>query len=209
MKKSLLVLGMMVMVLPGVVVAGQPTAEERAAIKASKQAQIQAMKEEAKKQKAAEIAKYKEGLSKIKDERKKQQLEQFRVRWCDLNRKRVESGLAGLNRMGEILLKVEAKAGVAKTNGKDIATVTAAITAAKTRIEEAKTAVSAQSQMDCSALAISTEKNLGQDVKNQVSNLERTWNEINQKVKIARKAVSDSIVALAKITGETIPAGKQ
>ncbi len=150
-------------------------------------------------------ARFEENLAKIKDETKQRLVERIGTQMCNINKNRTSTMMNQLNRMGQILEKVELRAASASARGKDVGAVKTAVERAKSRIAEAKTAVSNQANADCTINISGSTTGLSGEVGRAVSGLEQTLRGVNEKVKIARTAVSDAIRALAKVMGTPLP----
>lgn len=150
-------------------------------------------------------ARFEENLAKIKDETKRKLVERIRTQMCNINRNRTITMMSQLNRMGVILEKVEIRAASASAVGKDASGVMVAVDRAKSRIDEAKAAVSKQSNADCTMNISGSVTGLSGEVGRAISDLEQTLKGVNEKVRIARTAVADAIRALAKLMGSPLP----
>lgn len=194
-----------VVVVSKVVAKAGLTEEQMTQFRLEKQALIEQHKAELRKQKQESMEQYKENMAKIKDQKKQQKLERIRTQMCTINQNRTNTMMGQLNRMLDIITKVENKMGVAKASGKDVSSVVTAIGVARTRIDEAKAAVSAQAEADCVINISGSSASLSAEVGRAVSGLEQTLKTVNEKVKSAKVAVSDSIRALAKVMGNPLP----
>lgn len=147
----------------------------------------------------------KDRLAQIRDARKKQIVERFNTRMCEVQKNRVAAMKRHLQTMGNILQRVEEKAAAAKARGKDVLAVEAAVTAAKAAIARAQTAIDAINTQDC-GLTISGEVSaLRSEINAAWQTLRSQLNTAHESVKEARKAVGEAIRALAEGLGEPAP----
>jgi hypothetical protein len=197
-----------VVVVNRVVAKTELTEEQRTQMRLEKQAQIEGYKAELKKKKQEMMEQYKDKLSLIKDEKKKQKVEKIRTQMCTINQNRTNTMMGQLNRMLDILVKVETKMGVAKASGKDVSSVVTALAAARTKIDEAKAAVSAQAGAECVLNISGSSSTLSGEVGKAISGLEQTLKSVNEKVKGAKDSVSEAIKVLAKVMGTPLPTTK-
>lgn len=121
---------------------------------------IETVREEAKKAAETRRVELKDKISKLRDEKKKQIATRLDKQLAHLNAKWTDHFNNVLNRLSEILSKVELRANKAETNGKDITAVKTAITNAKTAIATARAAVEAQAKKTY-ITTFSSEKELG------------------------------------------------
>lgn len=157
---------------------------------------IEAIREEAKKAAETRRAELKDKISKLRDEKKKQiatrldeQMARFNARWTDhFNNV--------LNRLSEILAKVELRANKAETNGKDVAAVKTAIANAKTAIATARAATETQAKKTYIA-TFSSDTELNAAFKVVREQLKKDLFELRDgAIKNAREAVKNAHQAL-------------
>ena len=123
--------------------------ELNAQLKATQEAakkRIEAAREEAKKAVEARRTELKDKISKLRDEKKKQIATRLDKQLTRLNAQWTDHFNNVLNRLSEILSKVELRADKAGADGKDVSAARAAVQNAKTTIETARTAVETQAQ---------------------------------------------------------------
>jgi hypothetical protein len=101
-------------------------------------------REEAKAKMEAQREKARQKLSEIKDKEKQQKAERVADQFDNLNKKWTGHFTQQLDKLGNVLIKIQERADIAARNGKDIAAVSIAIQSSKTAIEVAQVAVSAQ-----------------------------------------------------------------
>lgn len=119
---------------------------------------VEAVREEAKKAAEMRRTELKDKISKLRDEKKKQAATRLDEQMARLNARWTDHFSNVLNRLSEILSKVELRANKAEVNGKDVAAVKTAIQNAKTAIATARVAVETQAKkiyMPC-ILGVST-----------------------------------------------------
>lgn len=121
----------------------------RAEIKNTAREQMEAKREEAKQR-----------ISGIRDKKKQELALKLANQFEELNKKWTDHFIQLLERYEAVLVKIQERTDIAATNGKDITAVNSAIQSADTAIENARTAVVAQSAkayvLDASALANTT-----------------------------------------------------
>lgn len=114
------------------------TAREEAKVR------IETAREETKTRMETKREESKQRLNDIRDKKKHQMAERFTEQFDKLNKKWTDHFMQLLDRHTAILLKVQKRADIAATKGKDITAASAAIQSAKTAIESARAAVVAQ-----------------------------------------------------------------
>lgn len=107
---------------------------------------IEAIREEAKKVAETRRAELKDKISKLRDEKKKQITTRLDEQMARLNARWTDHFNNVLNRLSEILAKVELRADKAQAAGRDVSAVRTAIANAKTAIATARTAVEVQAK---------------------------------------------------------------
>ncbi len=171
---------------------GSAYARENAASRAS---ELKEMRKEAKET-------YKEALEKIKDERKKLIVESLQNRLCNLNTRRVETMTKHLDTMSTILDRVTQKS--ASLSAEKKAPVTTSVDKAKAAILEARTAVANQKNRSCTITLSGSESSLRSEVNSARAAFEQSLKDTMAKVESARRAVKDSVKALAFALGESL-----
>lgn len=157
---------------------------------------------------ASREAEFKANLQKIKDTRKQTVVSNISDRIANRNTLWVSHWNVVTKRLSTILDKIQARATEASTKGKDITSVTAAISSARTAIASAQSAIDAQSGRTYS-IDISTEGNLGQSVKTTLSSFQSEVKSVISLLNTARKAVDAAFVALKTVVGTEAPATTQ
>lgn len=105
---------------------------------------MEAVREEAKERMETKREEAKQRLSDIRDKKKQQMAERLAEQFDNLNKKWTDNFIQQLDHYGAILLKIQERADIAATNGKDITATNSAIQSANTAIDTARTAVIAQ-----------------------------------------------------------------
>lgn len=147
---------------------------------------------------------FRQKVSTISDTTKKATVERLNTTLNDVNTKRTDALLAYLNRTSDLLTKVQTRTTTAKAAGKDTSKVDAAIVKAQADITKAKTAILVQAGKIYTA-TITSEKALKTDMGKTMSQLQADVGSVRTLVLAAHKSVSDAIVALAAVLGETLP----
>jgi len=136
-------------------------------------------------------------LAKI-SEQKKNIIERIYERVNELNKRITDYYLDVLEKLGEILAKIESRAEKFKAQGANTNEVEKCVGNAKTKIEKAKDAVLAQAQKVYSAPQVTTEKNLKLNVGAIRKQLYYDLKAVEKSVKDARSAVQNCAVLLGK-----------
>jgi hypothetical protein len=138
---------------------------------------------------------FKEKLQEIKDTRKKQILEKINNRICVVNKNRLVLATKHLDKIEEILDKVASRS----------AGIEEAITIARQTISEARTAITTQSEKDCTIAISGDELKLGVEVRSAVGTFGDELKAVHTKIKDARMATAVVIQKLALILGGEVP----
>lgn len=146
---------------------------------------------------------FKEKVATIRDEKKKMTVENIQDRMTKLNQERTDIMAKHVSKMSEIVGSITEKTEEQKIAGSDVSRILAAITSSEEAISAAQTAVTSQAGKTY-VVTITSETNLKSDVetvrRTMVSDLKKT----QEKIIIARKAVSLAIIELAKSRGEVV-----
>lgn len=157
---------------------------------------LETVREETKKATEALRVEFKDKISKLRDERKKQIATRLDKQLAHLNTQWTDHFNDVLNRLSEILSKVELRADKAQTNGRNVSTVKTAIGNAKTAIESARTAVRTQAKKTY-IVTFSSEKELGTAFKAVREQLKKDLFGLRDgAMKSAREAVQNALQAL-------------
>lgn len=166
--------------------------------------EVKTQREETKAEFEAKREAYREKFTTLRDEKKKDILENLAQRITKINAERIERMTAHVAKMNEILQRIVAKAAEEKDKGRDTASVDSAVSAAQSAIVAAQDAVAIQAGKEY-IVAITSETNLKNDVGLVKRTLESDMKAVHEKIVAARKAVSSAIRVLATLRGETVP----
>jgi hypothetical protein len=199
--RSIILLGIMVLVLilPLAARAEDATAGSRVRNQAWEQ-----VRERVRQQQQTLLSRYREKFGQLKDARKRALVDRLNNRICTLNRNRVTIMNKHLDRMLVITERVEEKVSNLKTQGKEAGKVEEAIQKARTAIDTARSAVNTQAVRECAINISGSDTTVGADIRKAVSQLETEIKAVREKVTLARKAVSQAIIALAKVWGTDV-----
>lgn len=162
---------------------------------------IEAIREEAKKAAEKRHAELKDRINKLRDEKKKQIATRLDEQMNHLNAVWTDHFNNTLDRLSEILSKVELRADKAGANGKDVSAARTAIQNAKTAIETARNAVEAQAKKTYTA-TFSSEKELGAAFKAVKEQLKKDLFGLRDgAMKSAREAVQNALRSLKGVSG--------
>ncbi len=148
---------------------------------------------------ASKAATLKNKLRAFRDQRKAKLAEKVNERLSMINKNRTEQMLKRLDRMSEVLTKLEKRIGEV-SNKPQVSSVQAAITTAKSDIEKAKAAVEDQSQKDYT-IQISSEATVKADAKAARDSLHQDLKAVHELVIKARQSVSSAIKTAATNLG--------
>jgi len=176
--------------------------ELNAQLKATQEAakkRIEAAREEAKKAVEARRTELKDKISKLRDEKKKQIATRLDEQMARLNVQWTDHFSNVLNRLSEILGKIELRATKAETSGKDVTAVKTAIQNAKAAIETARTSVETQAKKTYVA-TFSSETGLGAAFKAVKEQLKKDLFGLRDgAMKSSRDAVQSALQALKSL----------
>lgn len=145
----------------------------------------------------------KERLTKIKDERKKQVVERIDKSLDALNERVTKHFLSALEKLEDILARINERTDKAEGQGTDASSVDTAIAVAQAAINDAKAAVEVQADKTYT-LTINTEDKLREDVGKTRQALHADLRAVQEKVKVARDAVHEAARAFAKVHGRDL-----
>jgi hypothetical protein len=140
---------------------------------------------------------FRQKLVQLRDERKAKVVENINSMLCTKNKNHTDALFRQLERLGKILDRIEA-------TGKADAGVVTSVSAARTAIATAKTAVEAQAAKPCSINFSGDKTKLGGEVKAAIETMRKDLLSVREKVKAARVETRKAIVALGKVLGENL-----
>lgn len=144
----------------------------------------------------------KENLKKISDTRKQTAVENIDKKIEERNSHWVTHWNNVLTRLLAVVTKIEAKSAELASNGKDVSSITTAVTKAKTDITAAQQAVLTQSGKTYT-LTIGSEETLGSNVRKVVTQFHTDVKLVIELINTARKSVSDALRVMKSVAGTT------
>jgi gluconate kinase len=139
-------------------------------------------------------------LQAVRDEKKLQLLEKIEEKFAQINQRRTGHFLKVLDRLREILAKIQSRTDRAEANGKNVSGVDAAIAKATAAIDAAETAVNTQADK-VYEITVSDETTARNDVGALMKKLQEDLRVTRDWVQKARTAVFDSLQALVQVVG--------
>lgn len=147
---------------------------------------------------------FKERMENIKDEKKREITQNVVERIASVNEKWISHWQKVLERLGEILGKIETRTAEAKAAGKTVTSVEDAIAKAKTAIGTAQTAVDTQANQTY-GVTTTEETRLGEDVSGVLNEFHSDLRATQKTIADARTAVHAALRALKAVLGEPMP----
>ncbi len=147
----------------------------------------------------------KQRLEAMKDERKKLMLQTLNTQMCRLQSQRVSQMNKQLATMEKIAAKLDMKL-VRATDAARKATAEKEIKEAREVWTTAKTAVDTFSKRTCELTLSGTEPLYAGQARTARESLIKDILSVHEKIKTARRALSEAVVATAKAMGEEVPA---
>lgn len=141
-------------------------------------------------------------LAEIRNEEKKQKLNELDTNLTKVNQNAVQRWNKVLVRLEAIVIKIKTRTDEASVQGHDVTGILSAITVAETKIADAKSAVTDQSN-NAYVIVMGSESNLGTSVKATISTLKTDLKGVEAKVKTAKDAIRDVFAALKLVIGST------
>jgi hypothetical protein len=160
------------------------------------QAKLQMRREEI----ASNTAQLRERLQKFKDKVKANLADKINTVLGQINQKQTSQMLKHLDRMSEILTRVENRATEASASGQNISSASAAIADAWEAIDNAKTSVNDQELKDYT-INVGLEGTIRADAKKSRDALHQDLKDVRQLVIVAKQAVAKAIQTTALILG--------
>lgn len=189
-------------VLPVSAVEGteqKKTSEQTEAYKAELRLVKEKAKAEIKEIKDRKKEEFQQKIGLIKDEKKEAIATKLNEKLCEVSDRRTTQMLSNLNKMREILARVEARAAAVETRGVDTTSVKAEIAQAKLVIDQAEKAVEAVAANPCGLNTSGSDTAVKNEAANAIKTLETHLRSANVKVKEARKATTEAIKSLADV----------
>lgn len=150
---------------------------------------------------ASKEAALKERLTVFKDQRKAQATERINKNLNLVNDKRVATMRKHLQKMSELLGKLNSRVNTAKTSGKDVSEAQAAMASASASLASASAALDVQTEKDYS-LNVSTESAVRQEAKASRDNLHTDLQNVRKLIVEAKQALMNAFrVAATTLKG--------
>lgn len=162
--------------------------------------EFQVRKEERMASIAARKQEVKTRIATIRDEKKRAALERIEEKLNKINERRTNHFLKVLERLAEILAKIQFRADRAETNGKNVSSVNTAIATAEAAIDTAETAVNAQADK-VYELTVDDETTARNDAGAAIKKLQEDLRATREFIHKARTAVFDALKALTRVVG--------
>ena len=162
--------------------------------------EIQETKEQASEAARTKRLEFKEKLAEIKDARKKLVIERLDFNLAFFNEKWINHWNRVLDRLRQLLTKIETRTDKAEEAGLDVTQVREAIVAANQAIEDAQEAGALQAGKTY-VIEGEDEENLGQDVSSEVQELKSDLKVTKDLVVAARNSVRDALKSLKGLAG--------
>lgn len=149
---------------------------------------------------ASRAAALKDRLTKFKDKVKAQRVDRINTELSNINKRRTDEMSRNLNRISEILTRLENRVAESTSSAASTDAVQGSITTAKTQITLAKEIVASQSAKDYT-IQVSSESAVKADATKQRDLLHTDLKSTQAVVKQARTAVSAAIKAFGQALG--------
>lgn len=173
---------------------------EKEELNASREMELRNLKADFQKRKEDAMTEFKANLQKIKDTRKQTVVTNVNDRIGNRNTLWVSHWNEVTKRLTTILDKIQTRSTEAAASGKDVTSVTTAITAARSAISAAQAAIDTQSTKTYT-IAISSETTLGSDVKATISAFQTDVKNVISLLNTARRAVETAFQAIKTVIG--------
>lgn len=147
---------------------------------------------------AAMKAKFKEGLAKIKDEKKKIKIENVANNITELNTKITTKSSEKIDKIEEILIAIESRADKAAARGISVSGVRSLVVLAETAIAEARTAITTQASKTYT-VSVTDESTVKTSVQTTRDLLKKDIEAMNVKIKAAHEATRKAVSGLRTI----------
>jgi hypothetical protein len=160
-----------------------------------KRINIQELREEVIEKNKAIREEFKEKLKALKDEKKQTIVERIDNKITNLNKLHTDRFNNILERLGNILDRIQEKVNTLEAQEKDVSSLNSLIDISITKISEAQTAVNEQAAKDY-IINIQSEQNLGQTISAVHLEFKNDIKSVRDLVKDARRSVLDLILEL-------------
>lgn len=178
--------------------------EELTEAQIARKAEIERLKLAKKATMDAAREEFKAQLATLKDAQKSAIAEKISTNLADTNTKAVDRMFEILDTLEDILTRTEGKVAEAKAAGKDTTTQESEVDNAKTALEAAKDAVTAQAAKEY-IITIGTDTTLRNDVGSVVSQQKQDLKTAYETVRSAKQAVRQAAKSLKSLMGMTLP----
>ncbi len=160
---------------------------------------IEEAREKAKEELEARRAEFKEKLGSVRDEQKKKIAERIDEQLNELNERLMKHFSDVLDRLGKVLVNIESRTDKAEAKGWDVSNVRTMIQSAEKAINEARTAVEAQSGKTYTPQITGDEGKLKTDVGQTRQTLHGDLAAVKEKIRLAFEAVRRVATTLATV----------
>ena len=155
---------------------------------------------------AAVKAKFKADLSKIKDEWKKEKVENIGENLIELNTKITTKSSENINKIEEVLIAIESRADKATANGVNVLSVRSLITMAEVAIADARAAIIVQTAKTY-IVTINSDAKVKTSVQTSRNLLKADIDAMNAKIKAAHaatKKAANTLKAIPKVNANSV-----
>lgn len=170
-------------------------------------ARMETAREEAKTRMEAKREETKQRLSDIRDKKKQQMAERLAEQFDKLNKKWTDHFIQRLDHYSAVLLKIQKRADIAATNGKDITATNSAIQSANTAIDNARIAVVAQAAktytLDASSVITTAATTTDSGQENLMKGLRTQFQSLHKALFRDLFALRDGVMKNARVAVQT------
>ena len=177
-------------------------------LRRTRKAEIEKLRLENKSEMAAKKAEFEEQLKTLKDETKKQIAEKISERLTTSNTNATNRMFEVIDKLNEIMLKIESKIENAKTNGIDTTIQDAGVQNAKSAIQAASDAITEQAAKEY-IITVGDDTTLRSDVEIIVSQQKQDLRTTYELVRSARQAVRQVAKSLKDLLKTTMDSGAE
>ncbi|MEK7526705.1 MAG: hypothetical protein AAB546_04475 [Patescibacteria group bacterium] len=144
---------------------------------------------------------FKTKVAQIEDTKKQQIVLKIDANIVKLNQKWLAQWEKTLERLSQLLTKIEARGQTLSSQGKDTTDLQTAIESAKQAIEDAEVKLAEQA-VKTYIVEITEEKNLGLNVKTTINTFHNDIRNTKESIQIAKKAVTKALASLKEISAK-------